>query len=133
MVDASLGRPLGQNPFRRALLSHSTDKKTESQRGVRHQTKGCLRPKTLLLTTTRQTNKEKRGAFCGGCKEDQGGNKSIVHPPTEMSVGDRKGPFKASGHGQLCVTKACWKSAPDRKPNGEARGLRGESQSLNQN
>lgn len=46
---------------------------------------------------------------------------------------DRKGPFKASGHGQLCVAKALWKSAPDRKPNREARGLRKEPRGLNQN
>lgn len=39
--------------------------------------------------------------------------------PTAVSMQDRKGPFRASGYDQLCVTKALWRSAPERKPNGE--------------
>lgn len=61
--------------------------------------------------------------MCGGggllqrMQQDQvlRGNKSTAHPQECRWGTKRAFNFKASEHGQLYVTKAFWRSAPDKK------------------
>lgn len=85
-----------QTPFQAVLLSCSTDEKTESQRGVRVYQRHSVSCQSPGPDHQLPGHQGKEGSLLNRCKiRYLEGARALC---THRSVGDEKGPFKASEH-----------------------------------